>query len=85
MKLSESTKRNIELKIKGRLEELRQREVKLPDGSLISLAGIGRNMSRPVHRATVLRVVKGQAESRPVKDAVEKFLGMSFWPGGKAA
>ena len=82
---SDAYKQTIAVSIKQRVVDLRARGVKTSKGEPMSLAAIGRTLEPPVSRVTVYQVISGRAESRRVKDAVERELGQIYWVRKNAA
>jgi hypothetical protein len=76
---SEDYRRKREADIKKRLIDLQTRGERTSKGEPISLAAIGRTLDPPVQRQAVYLVIQGKAESRRIKEAVERELGSPYW------
>ena len=80
-----SYKDSLKILIRNRIVELRQNGVKTSKGEKMSMAAIGRTLNPPVTQVAVLLVIDGKAESRRIKDAIEKELEQLYWIRKKAA
>jgi len=82
---SESYRQFIATEIRTEAIRQRRRGKKTSRGDEMSLAAIGRTLDPPVTRTAVYLVVDGHAESRRIKDAIERELGIPYWIREKAA
>ena len=78
-------KDNLKIVIRKRILELRHSGVNTSKGERMSMAAIGRAMDPPVSQVAVFLVIDGKAESRRIKDAIEKELDRVYWIRKKAA
>ena len=81
----QSYKDSLKILIRNRIIELSQKGVKTSKGEKMSMAAIGRALDPPVSNVAVLLVIDGKAESRRIKDAIEKELDQIYWIRKKAA
>ena len=82
---STSYMESLKISIRNRITELRQKGVKTSKGEKMSMAAIGRAMDPPVSQVAVLLVIDGKAESRRIKDTIERELDQAYWIRKKAA
>jgi len=84
--MDEQEKKNrIRVRIKKRMIDLQSAGKKTSKGEPISEAAIGRACDPPVSRVAVHCVVKGEKESRRIKERIEQELGETYWLRRKAA
>jgi len=76
---------SLKILIRNRITELRQKGVRTSKGEKMSMAAIGRALDPPVSHVAVLLVIDGKAESRRIKDAIERELDQVYWIRKKAA
>jgi hypothetical protein len=76
---SESYRHKISVDIRNEITRRRFGGMVTSKGEPMSMAAIGRTLDPPVSRVTVCQVVSGNAESRRVKEAVERELGRPYW------
>jgi len=76
---SESYRQFIATEIRKRVIDLRAVGALTSKGEPMSLSAIGRTLDPPVNRASVYNVIDGRAESRRIKDAIERELGRPYW------
>ena len=79
MRETQAYLREVGTRIRMRVVELRQKGVLTSKGEKMSMAAIGRTADPPVSRVTVYLVVDGKANSRNVREAVERELGQAYW------
>jgi len=78
-------KDNLKIVIRQRITELRHTGVKTSKGEPMSMSAIARTLDPPVSQVAVFLVIDGKAESRRIKDAIEKELDRVYWIRKKAA
>lgn len=81
----ESYKEHLKILIRNRITECRQKGTLTSKGEKMSMAAIGRTLDPPVSHVAVLLVIDGKAESRRIKDAIERELDQVYWIRKKAA
>lgn len=82
---TESYKKIIATDIRIRVIVLRQQGATTSKGEKMSMAAIGRTLDPPVTRISIYNVVDGRAESRRIKEAIERELGKAYWVRKDAA
>jgi len=76
---TESYRQFIAVDIRKRVIELNKAGSKTTRGEPMSLAAIGRTLDPPVSKVSVSLVASGKAESRRIKEAIERELDRVYW------
>lgn len=82
---SDDYRKFIATDIQKRIIDLRARDARTSKGEPMSLAAIGRTLDPPVTRTCMYYVRDGRAESKRIKEAIERELGRAYWIRRKVA